>query len=197
MCVASLFHLGFLLCLSIMDLHTSWACPLLAHGHESVRPILQGPSGFIFVLFSCPLHPIGLSSLRGRTKWGDGSKFMGWQFQRLWVDGSNAYGLTVLMRMLSTVQTSDRLSVSHYGAWHVSSFDWFLSRIKASLRLPCTSPINTRVYLSHFFIFSWNILSKCIRHPCQRLPCSFHYINSWHTPSVHLIYSSLTHFLRS
>ena len=29
----------------------SWACPLSAHGHGSVKPIFQGPSGFIFILF--------------------------------------------------------------------------------------------------------------------------------------------------
>ena len=52
MCVASLFRLGFSLCLSIMDLYTSWVCPLLAHGHGSVKPILQGPSGFVFILYN-------------------------------------------------------------------------------------------------------------------------------------------------
>ena len=30
----------------------SWACLLSAHGHGSVKPILQGPSGFIFIIFS-------------------------------------------------------------------------------------------------------------------------------------------------
>ena len=163
-----------------MDLYTSWVCPLSTHGHGSVRPILQGPSGYIFILFSWPLHPISLSSLRGRTNgvtvqssWVDGSNACGLTVQSSWVDGSNTCGLTVSMRMSSTVQTSDRLSGSHYGTWHVSFFNWFLSRIEASLRLPCTSPINTRVYLSHFFIFSWNILSKCNRHPCQKPPHSF------------------------
>ena len=34
-----------------MDLYKNWACLLSAHGHGSVRPILQGPSGFIFILF--------------------------------------------------------------------------------------------------------------------------------------------------
>ena len=35
-----------------MDLYMSWACPLSAHGHGSIRPILQGLSGFIFILFN-------------------------------------------------------------------------------------------------------------------------------------------------
>ena len=161
MCVTSLFHLGFSLYLSIMDLYKSWACPLSAHGHGSVRPILQGSSGYIFILFSCPFHPMSLSPLRGRTNgvtvqssWDDGSKACGLTVQSSWDDGSKACGLTVSMRMPSTEQTSDRLSGSHYGAWHVSFFNWILSQIEALLHLPCTSPINTRVYLSHFFIFS-------------------------------------------
>ena len=94
-------------------------------------------------------------------------------------------------------KTSVRLSESHYGAWHVSFFDWFLSWIEASLRLPCISPINTRVYLSHFFIFNWNILLERNHHPCQRPPHSFCYINCRHTPSVHLLHPSSTHFLCS
>ena len=159
---------------------------------HSTRPV-----GLYFYPLQLPLHLVGPSSLRGRTKWGDGSKFMGWQFQCLWVDGSNACGLTVLMWTPSTVQTSDRLSGRHYGVWHVSSFDWFLSRIEVSLRLPCNSAINTRVYLSHFFIFSWNIFSERNRHPCQRPPRSFCYINNRHAPSVHLIHPSSTHFLHS
>ena len=123
MCVASLFHLGFLLCLSIMDLCISWACPLSAHRHGFVRPILQGPSSYIFILFSCPLNPMGPSSLRGRTNgvtiqssWVDGSNACGLTVQSSWDDDSNACGLTVSVRMLSTVQTSNKLYGSHYGA---------------------------------------------------------------------------------
>ena len=114
---------------------------------------------------------------------------VGWRFK--------AHGLTVSVQMLSTVQTSDRLSGRHYGAWHMSFFDWFLSQIEAFLRLPCTSPINTKVYLSHFFIFCWNILSERTHHPCQRLPRSFCYINRWHTHSIKLLHMSSTHFLHS
>ena len=123
-----------------------------------------------------------------RHPWKEGPT--GWRFKAHELTVL-ACGLMVSMWMPSTMQTSDRLSESHYGAWHVSFFDWFLSRIKALLYLPCTSPINTRVYLSHFFIFNWNILSERNRHPCQRPPRSFCYINHWHTPSVHLVYPSL------
>ena len=152
-----------------MDLYMSWACPLSAHGHGSVRPILQGPSGFIFILFSCPLHSLWSVIIEKEDQMGWRLKFMGWRFK--------VYGLTVQMtrltvqmRTLSAVRTSDKLSKGHYGAWHVSFFDWFLSRIEASLRLSCTFPINTKVFSSHFFIFSWNILSERHCHPCQTAP---------------------------
>ena len=149
----------------------------------------KGPSSYIFILFNCPLHPTGPSSLRGRTN--------GVMVQSSWDDDSKACGLTVSVRMSSTAQTSDRLSGSHYGAWHVSFFDWILSQIEALLHLPCTSSINTKVYLSRFFIFNWNILSKRNRHPCQRPPRSICFIRRWHIYSVQLLHPSSTHILRS
>ena len=172
-----------------MNLYTSWACPLSAHGHGSVRPIFKARRALFLSSSATPFTPLV------HHPWEEGPN--GVTVQNSSVDGSNACGLMVSMRMPSTVQTSDRLSRSHYGAWHVLFFDWFLSRIKALLHLPCTSPINTRVYLSHFFIFNWNILSERNRHPCQRPPRSFCYSNHWHTPSVHLLHSSSTHFLCS
>ena len=45
-------------------------------------------------------------------------------------------------------------------------------------------------YLSHFFIFSWNILLERNRHPCQRPPCSTCYIRRQHTSSVQLLHRS-------
>ena len=40
----------------------------LAHGCRSVRPTYPGPSGlvFVFILFSCPLHPIWSVAVCGR-----------------------------------------------------------------------------------------------------------------------------------
>ena len=72
----------------------------------------------------------------------------------------------------SGVQTSDKLFESIYGAWHVSFFDWFLSQIEASLRLPCTFPIKTTAFSSHFSTFHRNTLSEHICPICQRSVCS-------------------------
>ena len=116
-------------------------------------------------------------------------KWLGWRF--------NVHGLTIEMTRLtvttsmgwrlktqrsSGVQTSDKLSRSINDAWHVSFYDWFLSRIEASLRLPCTSPIKTTPFSSHFSTFRRNTLSKRVRHICQRsarsIPASFALIRS-------------------
>ena len=122
-------------------------------------PFNGGPSDYIFTLFSCPLYPMGSSSLSGRTVQGSGD------------DGSKACGSTVSMRMPWTAPTPDRLSGSHYDAWHMSLFNWILPRIEVSLRLPCTSSINITLFLSHFSIFSWNTLLEHYRYPCQRPLC--------------------------
>ena len=50
----------------------------------------------------------------------------------------------------------------------MSSFSWFLSRIEASLRLPCTSPIKTYSLSLISLLFAENTLSERVRHPCQR-----------------------------
>ena len=123
-------------------------------------PFKGGSSGYIFTLFSCPLHPRGSSS-----NW-EGP--MGWRFKALGMTVQKACGSTVSMRLPWTAPTPDRLFGSHYDAWHVSLFDWILPRIEASLRLPCTSSINISVFLSHFSIFRRNTLSECNRHLCQR-----------------------------
>ena len=68
----------------------------------------------------------------------------------------------------SGVRTSDKLSKTISGARHVSFFDWFLSRIEASLRLPCTFPIKTTPFSSHFSTFRRNTLSERVRHIFQR-----------------------------
>ena len=50
----------------------------------------------------------------------------------------------------------------------MSSFGWFLSRIEASLLLPCTSPIKTYSLSLISLLFAENTLSERVRHPCQR-----------------------------
>ena len=54
----------------------------------------------------------------------------------------------------------------------MSSFGWFLSRIEASLRLSCTSPIKTYSLSLISLLFAENTLSERVRHPCQRSICS-------------------------
>ena len=75
----------------------------------------------------------------------------------------------------------------------MSSFGWFLSRIEASLRLPCTSPIKTTHLSLISLLFAENILSERARHPCQRsvrsTPASFDLIRS--------LFSSISNFFHS
>ena len=127
---------------------------------DRLGPFNGGPSGYIFTLFSCPLHPMGSSSLSGRIH--------GVTVQGSRVDGSKACGSMVSMRMPWTMPTPDKLSESHYDAWYLSFSHWILSQIETSLHLPWTSSINISVFLSHFSIFSWNTLSERFHHPCQR-----------------------------
>ena len=72
------------------------------------------------------------------------------------------------MQKSSGVRTSDKLSRTINGAQHVSFFDWFLSRIEVSLHLPCTFPIKTTPFSSHFSTFRKNTLSERVGHICQR-----------------------------
>ena len=158
----------------MMGLGASWVRSSSAHELGSVRPIKLGPSSHILSPSVAPF------TLWVRHRWVEG--LMGWQSQArgmmvwlkgmmVWLKGmmgwyqrddgvklkrwrSNPKEMMVWTRTPWTAPTSDKLSGSHYEAWHASPFDWILSRIEASLRLPCTSPINTRVFLSHFSIFS-------------------------------------------
>ena len=85
-----------------MDLYKKWACLLSAYGPGSVRPILQDLSGFIFILFSCPLHPFWsvVIEKEGQLGWRlknhrltiQCSWVDGWND---WVDGDKVNGLTV------------------------------------------------------------------------------------------------------
>ena len=93
----------------------------------------------------------------------------------------------------SGVQGSDKLPRSIYGARHMSSFGWSLSRIKASLRLPCTSPIKTTTLSLIYLLFVENTLLERVRHLCQRSVrptlASFDLIRS--------LFSSVSNFIRS
>ena len=131
-------------------------------------PFKEDPSNHIFTLISCPLHPMGPSSVSRWTRGVTVQEIGGWRFKTLGNDSSKVSGSTVKIRTSWTTSTPDRLSRSHYDTRHVSLFDWILTWIEASLRLPCTSSINMDAFLSHFSIFSWNTLSECNRHPCQR-----------------------------
>ena len=75
----------------------------------------------------------------------------------------------------------------------MSSFGWFLSRIEASLRLPCTSPIKTYSLSLISLLFAENTLSERVRHPCQRsirsTPESF--------DLIHSLFSLVSNFCRS
>ena len=83
------------------------------------------------------------------------------QWQGLWDDGSGR------MRLLG-VQNSDKLSRGIYGIRHMSFLDWLISRIKTSLRLPCTPSIKTNNLPLISLLFAGNTLSERVRHLCQR-----------------------------
>ena len=81
-------------------------------------------------------------------------------WQGLWDDGSG--------RMRSSgVQNSDKLPRGIYFVRHVLSLDWLVSRIEASLRLPCTSFIKTNTLPLVSLLFAENTLSERVRHLCQ------------------------------
>ena len=132
---------------------------------------------------------------------------MGWRL-KCQADGDKVYGMTVEMssrrrqglwddrskRMRSSgVQSSDKLPRSIYGARHVSSFDWFLSWIEASLRLLCTSPIKTTTLPLISLLFAENTLSEWVRHLCQRSVRSA--LASFDL--IHSLFSSVSNFIRS
>ena len=105
-----------------------------------------------FYPLQLPPHPMGSSPLSRRTRGvtfqgsgGDDSKSRGWRFK--------IYGMTVLIRTHELYPPLTSCQETIYDAWHVSSFHWILSRIEASLWLPCTSSINITLLLSHFYIF--------------------------------------------
>ena len=90
------------------------------------------------------------------------------------------------MPMLSGVQASDRLSRSIYGERHVLFFDWPLSRIETSLRLPCTFPIKTNLLFS-FLHFSAETNCQSATVIVVRTTHQYCIIDRRHTYPVHLI----------
>ena len=95
------------------------------------------------------------------------------------------------MQRSSSVRTSDRLSRSIYGARHVLFFDWSLSQIETSLRLPCTFPIKTNLLLS-FLHFPAETYCQSATIIVVRTTRQHSLINRRHTCPVHLICPSLT-----
>ena len=126
-----------------------------------------------------PFTPFGLSLFEKEGQLGWRLKNYRLTVQCSWVDdwndvvdGDKVNGMTVEKQRSSSIQTSDKFFGSIYGIWHVLFFDWFLSRIEALLRLPCTFPIKTTPFFSHFSNFRRNTLSEHVHHICQR-SCPF------------------------
>ena len=126
-----------------------------------------------------PFTPFGLSLFKKEGQLGWRLKNYRLTVQCSWVDdwndvvdGDKVNGMTVEKQRSSSIQTSDKFSGSIYGIWHVLFFDWFLSRIEALLRLPCTFPLKNTPFFSHFSNFRRNTLSEHVHHICQR-SCPF------------------------
>ena len=127
---------------------------------------------------------------RLESLWVNSSKLMGWRFEALWFDGFSA----------DAVNCTNVWQVVRKPLWCMTRvvlrLDFISNRSVASSST-YTSLINTKVYLSHFFIFSWKILLERNHHPCQRPSRSICYIRRRHTTSVQLLHPSSTHFIRS
>ena len=93
----------------------------------------------------------------------------------------------------SGVQNSDKLPRGIYGIRHVSSIDSLVSRIEASLHLPCTSSIKTNTLPLIPLLFAKNTLSKRVRHLCQRsVRSTLASLNL-----IHSLFSSVSDSIRS
>ena len=147
------------------------------------------PVKLYFYPLQLPPSPHGSVILERKDQWGDGSKLMGWQFKGLWVDGFSA----------DVVNCANVWQVVWKSLWRMTRVVLWLDFISdRSVALSSVHfPIHTRVYFSHFFIFSCNILLECNRHPCQRPPCAIFYICRQHISFVQLLHPSTTHFLHS
>ena len=173
-----------------------------------------------FYPLQLPLSPHGSVILEKKDQWGEGSKLMGWRFEGLWVDSSKLMGWRFeslwvnglkLMGWRFEALWFDGFSadaVNCANIWQVVRKPlWCMTRVilrldfisdrRVASSSAYTSLINTKVYLSHFFIFNWNILSECNHHPCQRPSHSICYIRRRHTASIQLLHPSSTLFIRS
>ena len=123
------------------------SCPLSAHGLWNCQAHFMEICQPRVLSSSVAPSPHGSVTFEQKDPWGDGSRFRRWWFK--------VHGMTISIRTRELYPTLTGCSETIYDAWHVSSFHWILSRIEASLRLPCTSSINITLLLSHFFIFYW------------------------------------------
>ena len=201
-----------------MDLYTSWACPLLAHGHRSVRPILQGPSDFIFILFSCPLRPFWsvIIEKKGQMGWQlkiygltvkglsvDGSRFMGWQLKWLgwrfkWL-GWRFQWLGWWFKWLGWQFKCEHHQLYKHLIGHpeaIMAHDTCRSLIGFYLRSKCCFIFHALfLYIpeSSLLISLFSVETYCQSTTVilVRLPYSYYHNDRRHTPSVRLVYPLL------
>ena len=140
-------------------------------------PFKESPSGYIFTLFSCPLQPMGSSTLSGRT--------YGVTVQNSGDDGSKACG--------STVFNTDAMNCAN--AWQVFRKPlWCTPRV--ALWLDFTSDRSVASSSVHFLYkyqyLSFSFLHFQLKHTVRAQPSSL-----VRDHSILLLYPSSTDFLRS
>ena len=113
MCVASNFHLGFLL---YGPLHKFGLAFYQPTDMDSSGPFKEGPSKHIFTLISCPLHPMGPSSFSGWTRGVTIQDFGGWRFKGKWVDSLNT----------NAINCANSWQVVHKPLWYMARVVFWL-----------------------------------------------------------------------
>ena len=144
-------------------------------------PLLSAEGGQLGWRSNKHMLTVLCSWVDGRDTDMNGDKFSlddGW---KCWVNGDIIIGVTVEIssgrwrgslddgsgRMRSSgVRSSDKLFRGIYGVRHVSFVDWLVSRIEASLCLPCTSFIKTNTLPLISLLFAETTLSERVRHLC-------------------------------
>ena len=130
----------------------------------------------------------------GLNGWVDGNNANVLTVENVGADGSNDW-LTVITSMkwrfenadVIRCKTSDKLSWSIYCVWHVSSFDWLLSWIETSLRLPCIIPIKTSLLFS-FLHFLAETYCQSATVNLVRATHPYCHSDRHHIHPVHLVY---------